>query len=38
LAELPPGTARPEADGAVEIALDLPMPGIAYLELAPGAG
>jgi xylan 1,4-beta-xylosidase len=33
LEELPPDTVRP-ADGAVEVALELPMPGIAYLELS----
>ena len=36
LDELPPDTVRPAGDGTVEITIELPMPGIAYLELSPG--
>jgi xylan 1,4-beta-xylosidase len=36
LAELPAGTVRPDADGVVEIEVELPMPGIAHLELVAG--
>jgi xylan 1,4-beta-xylosidase len=33
LAELPPATVRPDAGGTVEFPIELPMPGIAYLEV-----
>ncbi len=34
----PPASAVASADGVVEVAFELPMPGVSYLELVPRAG